>query len=69
MLVTMHGTIMVFFVAMPILLAAFGDFLIPLINDLVLANGTGERVGPWGFFPALARRPASNENGAGKNCG
>jgi cytochrome c oxidase subunit 1 len=30
-LVTMHGTIMVFFVAMPILLAAFGNFLIPLM--------------------------------------
>ena len=29
--VTMHGTIMVFFVAMPILLAAFGNFLIPLM--------------------------------------
>jgi cytochrome c oxidase subunit 1 len=27
----MHGTIMVFFVAMPILLAAFGNFLIPLM--------------------------------------
>ena len=31
MVVTMHGTIMVFFVAMPILLAAFGNFLIPLM--------------------------------------
>lgn len=31
MLVTMHGTIMVFFVAMPILLASFGNFLIPLM--------------------------------------
>ncbi|MEE9275203.1 MAG: cbb3-type cytochrome c oxidase subunit I [bacterium] len=29
--VTMHGTIMVFFVAMPLLLAAFGNFLIPLM--------------------------------------
>ncbi len=29
--VTMHGTIMVFFVAMPILLGAFGNFLIPLM--------------------------------------
>src|SRR3970040_1940227 len=28
-LVTMHGTIMVFFVAMPILLGAFGNLLIP----------------------------------------
>ncbi len=31
MLVTMHGTIMVFFVAMPILLGTFGNFLIPLM--------------------------------------
>jgi cytochrome c oxidase subunit 1 len=31
MVVTMHGTIMVFFVAMPILLATFGNFLIPLM--------------------------------------
>jgi cytochrome c oxidase subunit 1 len=30
-LVTMHGTIMVFFVAMPILLGAFGNYLIPLM--------------------------------------
>src|SRR3989338_1328638 len=30
-LVTMHGTIMVFFVAMPILLGSFGNFLIPLM--------------------------------------
>ncbi len=31
MLITMHGTVMVFFVAMPILLGAFGNFLIPLM--------------------------------------
>jgi len=30
-LVTMHGTIMLFWVAMPILLGAFGNFLIPLM--------------------------------------
>src|SRR3954469_23450194 len=30
MLVTMHGTIMVFYVAMPILVAALSNFLIPL---------------------------------------
>ena len=37
-LVTMHGTIMVFFVAMPMLLGAFGNFLIP-------ADGGRERHG------------------------
>jgi len=31
MLVTMHGTIMVFFVIIPILAGAFGNFLIPLM--------------------------------------
>ena len=30
-LITMHGTVMIFFVAMPFLLAAFGNFLIPLM--------------------------------------
>ncbi|MBM3224175.1 MAG: cytochrome c oxidase subunit I [Candidatus Tectomicrobia bacterium] len=30
-LFTMHGTIMVFFVAMPLLLGAFGNFLVPLM--------------------------------------
>ncbi len=30
-IVTMHGTIMVFFVAMPMLLGAFGNYLIPLM--------------------------------------
>ncbi len=29
--VTMHGTIMIFWVAMPVLIAAFGNFLIPLM--------------------------------------
>ena len=30
MLVTMHGTLLVFFVAMPVLIGVFGNFLIPL---------------------------------------
>jgi cytochrome c oxidase subunit 1 len=37
-LVTMHGSIMVFWVAMPVLLAGFGNFLIPLMlgcDDMV----------------------------------
>jgi len=36
--VTMHGTIMIFWVAMPVLIAAFGNFCIPLIigcDDMV----------------------------------
>ena len=37
-LVTNHGTIMIFWVAMPVLVAAFGNFLIPLMigcDDMV----------------------------------
>ncbi len=37
-LVTMHGSIMIFWVAMPVLIAAFGNFLIPLMlgcDDMV----------------------------------
>jgi len=37
-LVTMHGSIMIFWVAMPVLLAAFGNYLIPLMigcDDMV----------------------------------
>ena len=37
-LVTMHGSIMIFWVAMPVLVAAFGNFLIPLMigcDDMV----------------------------------
>ena len=37
-LVTNHGTIMIFWVAMPVLLATFGNFLIPLMigcDDMV----------------------------------
>ncbi|HIC54599.1 MAG TPA: cytochrome c oxidase subunit I, partial [Gemmatimonadetes bacterium] len=37
-LVTNHGSIMIFWVAMPVLIAAFGNFLIPLMigaDDMV----------------------------------
>jgi cytochrome c oxidase subunit 1 len=30
-LITNHGTVMIFWVAMPVLIAAFGNFLIPLM--------------------------------------
>ena len=32
MLVTNHGTIMIFWVAMPVLIAGFGNYIIPLIS-------------------------------------
>ena len=38
MLVTNHGTIMIFWVAMPVLIAAFGNWMIPLMigcDDMV----------------------------------
>jgi cytochrome c oxidase subunit 1 len=50
MLVTMHGTIMVFFVAMPVLLGAFGNFLIPLMigaRDMVFPRLN--RLSVWTF--------------------
>ncbi len=50
MLVTMHGTIMVFFVAMPILLATFGNFLIPLmIGAQDMAFPRLNRLSVWVF--------------------
>jgi len=50
MLVTMHGTIMVFFVAMPILLATFGNFLIPLmIGARDMAFPRLNRLSVWVF--------------------
>ena len=50
-LVTMHGTIMVFWVAMPILFAGFGNFLIPLmVGTDDMAFPRLNMVSYWTFF-------------------
>ena len=52
-LITMHGTIMVFFVAMPVLLAAFGNLLIPLmIGAPDMAFPKLNALSYWIFLPA-----------------
>ena len=54
-LVTMHGTIMVFFVAMPLLLSVFGNFLIPLmIGARDMAFPKLNALSFWIFFLASA---------------
>ena len=54
-LVTMHGTIMVFFVAMPLLLSVFGNFLIPLmIGAKDMAFPRLNMLSFWVFFLASA---------------
>ena len=53
-LVTMHGTIMVFFVIIPFLVGAFGNFLIPLqIGARDMAFPTLNMLSYWFFVPAF----------------
>ena len=50
-MITMHGTIMIFWVAMPILVAAFGNLLIPLmVGTDDMAFPTLNMISYWVFF-------------------
>ncbi|QDV34078.1 cytochrome c oxidase subunit I [Tautonia plasticadhaerens] len=54
-LVTMHGTIMIFFVIIPILTGAFGNFLIPLmIGARDMAFPTLNMISYWFMWPGFA---------------
>ncbi|MBI4431113.1 MAG: cbb3-type cytochrome c oxidase subunit I [Candidatus Omnitrophica bacterium] len=53
-LVTMHGTVMIFFVIIPFLVGAFGNFLIPLqIGARDMAFPTLNMLSYWFYVPAF----------------
>ncbi len=55
MLFTMHGTLMIFFVIIPLLTGAFGNFLIPLmIGAPDMAFPRLNMFGYWAMIPAIA---------------
>ena len=55
MLFTMHGTIMIFFVIIPLLTGAFGNYLIPLqIGAPDMAFPKLNMFGYWAMVPAMA---------------
>jgi cytochrome c oxidase subunit 1 len=60
MLVTMHATVMIFFVIIPILAGAFGNFLIPLmIGADDMAFPTLNMLSYWFMWPAFIAMGAS----------
>jgi cytochrome c oxidase subunit 1 len=60
MLFTMHGTIMIFFVIIPMLTGAFGNFLIPLmIGAPDMAFPRLNMIGYWAMVPGLGCALAS----------
>jgi len=55
MLFTMHGTVMIFFVIIPLLTGAFGNFLIPLMTGAPdMAFPKLNMFGYWAMIPAIA---------------
>ena len=55
MLFTMHGTVMVFLVVIPVLAGAFGNFLIPLqIGAEDMAFPKLNMLSYWTYVPAIA---------------
>ena len=69
-LVTNHGTIMIFWVAMPLLIAAFGNFLIPLmIGADDMAFPLLNALSYWFMLPAIGCFGASFFFGGGPAAG